>query len=79
MFGAELGLATVLQAQSLAQFITSRDRVSESVFLAPLLFAVMPRLRLASHLQATYKPSAHPVRPDLQHQLSPELHHAPAP
>lgn len=56
---AELGLATVLQDQSLAQFIASRDKVSGSVYLALLLaFAVMPRLRLASHLQANRPPGA---------------------
>ena len=56
---AELGLATVLQDQSLAQFIASRDKVSGSVYVALLLvFAVMPRLRLASHLQASRPPGA---------------------
>ena len=45
--GAEIGLATVLQDQTLAEFISSRDRVSGSVYVALLLvFAVMPRLRL---------------------------------
>ena len=59
MVGAELGLATVLQDQSLAQFIASRDKVSGSVYVALLLvFAVMPRLRLASHLQAGRPPGA---------------------
>ena len=59
MVGAELGLATMLQDQSLAQFISSRDKVSGSVYLALLLvFAVMPRLRLASHLQASRPPGA---------------------
>jgi hypothetical protein len=44
---AELLLATVLQQQTLAQFIASRDKVSGSVYLALLLvFALMPRLRL---------------------------------
>jgi len=46
---AELGLAVLLQDQSLAEFIASRDKVSGSVYIAMLLvFAVMPRLRLAS-------------------------------
>jgi len=46
---AELGLAVLLQDQSLAEFIASRDKVSGSVYIALLLvFAVMPRLRLAS-------------------------------
>ena len=45
---AELGLATVLQDRSLAEFIGSRDKVSGSVYIALLLvFAAMPRLRLA--------------------------------
>jgi hypothetical protein len=49
---AELGLATVLQAQTLAEFIGSRDKVSGSVYVALLLvFAVMPRLRLAGFSQ----------------------------
>lgn len=44
---AELLLATVLQQQTLAAFIASRDKVSGSVYLALLLvFALMPRLRL---------------------------------
>ncbi|MCX7032871.1 MAG: hypothetical protein NT046_02725 [Arenimonas sp.] len=47
---AELGLAVVLQSQTLADFIQSRDKVSGSVYLGLLLvFAVMPRLRLSSH------------------------------
>jgi hypothetical protein len=46
---AELGLAVLLQDQSLAEFIASRDKVSGSVYIALLLvFAFMPRLRLAS-------------------------------
>jgi hypothetical protein len=46
---AELGLATVLQDRSLAEFVGSRDKVSGSVYVALLLvFAVMPRLRLRS-------------------------------
>jgi hypothetical protein len=44
---AELGLATVLQNQTLVEFIASRDKVSGSVYLVLLLvFALMPRLRL---------------------------------
>lgn len=44
---AELLLATVLQAQTLVQFIASRDKVSGAVYLALLLvFALMPWLRL---------------------------------
>ncbi len=44
---AELGLAMVLQSQSLYEYIASRDKVSGSVYLALLLmFALMPRLRL---------------------------------
>jgi hypothetical protein len=47
--GAELGLAVVLQDQTLAEFIASRDKVSGSVYLLLLLvFALMPRLRLPS-------------------------------
>ena len=46
----ELGLATVLQDQTLTEFISSRDKVSGSVYVALLLvFAVMPRLRISSH------------------------------
>ncbi len=45
---AELGLAVLLQAQSLSEFIESRDPISGSVYIGLLLvFAVMPRLRLA--------------------------------
>jgi len=45
LVAAELMLAVVLQAQSLAQYIASRDRVSGSVYLAMLaLFAVMPAI-----------------------------------
>ncbi|MCC6774936.1 MAG: hypothetical protein IT360_27460 [Gemmatimonadaceae bacterium] len=46
---AELGLAVLLQDRSLAEFLASRDKVSGSVYIALLLvFAIMPRLRLAS-------------------------------
>jgi endonuclease/exonuclease/phosphatase (EEP) superfamily protein YafD len=49
---AELGLALVLQSQTLADFIQSRDKVSGAVYLALLLvFAAMPRLRLARMLR----------------------------
>jgi hypothetical protein len=52
----ELGLAAVLQDQTLAEYIRSRDRISGSVYIGLLLvFAVMPRLRLASHAPSTYK------------------------
>ena len=55
---AELGLAVVLQNQTLAEFIKSRDNVSGSVYIALLLlFAVMPRLRLPSHALAKPKRS----------------------
>jgi hypothetical protein len=44
---AELGLALALQSQSLAEFISNRDKVSGSVYLMLLLvFALMPWLRL---------------------------------
>ena len=57
--GAELGLATVLQDRSLADYIGSRDKVSGLVYIALLLvFAVMPRLRLSSHLKASRQPGA---------------------
>ncbi len=50
---AELGLAVLLQQQTLVEFISSRDKVSGSVYLALLLvFALMPRLRLSSHVPA---------------------------
>ena len=45
---AELGLAVLLQSQTLAEYIASRDKVSGSVYLVMLLvFALMPRLRLS--------------------------------
>jgi hypothetical protein len=44
---AELGLAVLLQKQTLAEFIGSRDKVSGSVYVALLVvFALMPRLRV---------------------------------
>jgi len=55
---AELGLAVVLQSQTLAEFLHSRDKVSGSVYIALLLvFAAMPRLRLRSHEQAVTRNS----------------------
>lgn len=45
--GAELGLAVLLQSQTVTEFVSSRDKVSGSVYVALLLaFALMPRLRL---------------------------------
>jgi len=50
LIAAELGLAVLLQDQTLAEFIGSRDKISGSVCIALLLvFGVMPRLRLSSH------------------------------
>ncbi len=47
---AELGLATVLQNQTLVEYIGSRDKVSGSVYLVLLVvFALMPRLRLRNN------------------------------
>ena len=44
---AELGLALILQSQTIPEFISSRDKVSGSVYLGLLLvFAIMPRVRL---------------------------------
>jgi hypothetical protein len=52
---AELGLAVLLQNQTLADFIRSRDKISGSVYIGLLLvFAVMPRIR-----QSRYGPEAH--------------------
>jgi hypothetical protein len=46
---AEVGLAMLLQDNTLSEFISSRDKVSGAVYVALLLvFAVMPRLRLSS-------------------------------
>ena len=48
--GAELVLAVVLQSQSLAEYLASRDKLSGSVYLVLLVaFALMPRLRLSRH------------------------------
>jgi hypothetical protein len=45
---AELALAVLLQNQTLAEFIRSRDKISGSVYIGLLLvFAVMPRIRLS--------------------------------
>ena len=53
---AELALAVVLQSQTLAEFLNSRDKISGSAYLVLLLaFAVMPRLRLQSHQRAVAK------------------------
>ena len=44
---SELGLAVFLQTQTLAEYLSSRDKVSGSVYLAMLVaFALMPRLLL---------------------------------
>jgi hypothetical protein len=44
---AELGLAVLLQSQTLAAYISSRDKISGSVYLGMLIvFALMPWLRL---------------------------------
>lgn len=49
---AELGLAVMLQHQSLVAFLKSRDKVSGVVYIALLLvFAVMPRLRLSGYMR----------------------------
>ena len=46
---AELGLALLLQNQTLGDYIRSRDKISGSVYLGLLLvFAIMPRLRLSA-------------------------------
>jgi hypothetical protein len=48
----ELGLAVILQDQSLAEFIASRDKISGSVYVGLLLlFGIMPRLRLSADLR----------------------------
>jgi len=53
---AELGLALVLQDQTLVEFISGRDKVSGTVYIGMLfVFAVMPRLRLSSHIPPTHK------------------------
>jgi hypothetical protein len=47
---SESGLAILLQDQTLAEFISSRDKISGSVYIFLLLvFGIMPRLRLSSH------------------------------
>jgi hypothetical protein len=44
---AELGLAVLLQDQTLAAFISSRDKISGPVYIGLLLvLGVMPRIRL---------------------------------
>ena len=58
VIAAELGLAVVLQSQTLVEFIQSRDKVSGAVYLGLLLvFAVMPRLRLGAHPASAAKGS----------------------
>lgn len=60
---AELGLAVVIQSQTLTEFLASRDKVSGSVYITLLLvFAVMPRFRLRGQLQAAVD-STTPSRP----------------
>jgi hypothetical protein len=55
---AELGLATVLQDRTLAEFISSRDKVSGSVYILLLLvFAVMPGIRLLAQTRGAGKRS----------------------
>lgn len=49
---AELVLAVVLQSQSLAEYLASRDKISGSVYLVMLVaFALMPRLRLSRSIK----------------------------
>jgi hypothetical protein len=51
--GAELGLAVALQSRTLGEYLAGKDPVSGSVYLAMLVvFALMPRLRLARHERA---------------------------
>jgi hypothetical protein len=46
---AELGLAVLLQSQTVAEYVGSRDKVSGSVYLAMLVvFALMPRIRVSA-------------------------------
>jgi hypothetical protein len=53
---AELGLALLLQDQTLTEFAGSRDKISGSVYIALLLvFGIMPRLRLSSRWQTTHE------------------------
>jgi hypothetical protein len=55
---AELGLATVLQDRTLSEFVSSRDKVSGSVYIALLLvFTAMPRIRLSRQLASPSKRS----------------------
>jgi len=54
----ELALATVLQERTLAAFISSRDKISGSVYIALLIvFAFMPRFRLLHHESAAHTSS----------------------
>lgn len=60
----ELGLAVLIQSQTLAEFIASRDKISGSVYVGLLLvFAVMPRLRLRGQTVASADDAA-PQRRD---------------
>jgi hypothetical protein len=60
LVAAELALATVLQDRTVAEFITSRDKVSGSVYVALLVvLAVMPRFRLSQHRQALHRSTRH--------------------
>ncbi len=55
----ELALATVLQHRTLAAFISSRDQISGSVYIALLIvFALMPRFRLTHYESAAHTSSA---------------------
>lgn len=52
VIAAELTLVMILQERSIAQYISSRDQVSGSVYMAMLIvFAAMPRLRLPDPLR----------------------------
>lgn len=54
---AELGLAVLLQHQSLLAFLKNRDKVSGAVYIALLLvFAAMPRFRLSGHIRTRETP-----------------------
>jgi hypothetical protein len=56
LIAAELGLAVLLQDQTLAEYIGSRDKISGLVYIALLLvFGIMLRLRLSSHGEATHE------------------------
>lgn len=56
---AELGMAVLLQEQTLSAYIRGRDKVSGAVYVALLLvFAVMPRLLLMRPPPARREPGA---------------------